>query len=370
MNMLKYSLSPLFLIGLLACDWMGPNAVWMFFVAFSTFLILGDSFLGNDTTLTQKSNNQLNPILYSILPLLLLKLFHISLLGMGDTQSYIFQILASDSIFFSWQHSYNSVDLLGIILSSGLMIGGIGTVVGHELVHRKKNSFGFKVSNWLLALTWDPAFGIEHVHGHHKYIATYEDPESARRNEGVYSFIIRSTIGTLKNAWAWEKSRLSQKGLSPFSVQNQMIQIYFRSAILTGLISLGGPISLFVYFCSIVWAKFLLETVNYIEHYGLVRVPGTAIEPRHSWNSNHRISSYVLFNLTRHSAHHEKGTLPFWTLNPNEKAPMLPFGYLTMVYFSLLFPWKYRNIMNEKLKDWDSNYASTEELNLLQQLSK
>ncbi|MBC8467116.1 MAG: fatty acid desaturase [Candidatus Marinimicrobia bacterium] len=110
--------------------------------------------------------------------------------------------------------------------------------------------------------------------------------------------------------------------------------------------------------------------MNYIEHYGLVRVPGTAIEPRHSWNSNHRISSYVLFNLTRHSAHHEKGTLPFWTLNPNEKAPMLPFGYLTMVYFSLLFPWKYRNIMNEKLKDWDSNYASTEELNLLQQLSK
>ena len=146
-----------------------------------------------------------------------------------------------------------------------------------------------------------------------------------------------------------------------------MLQVYLRSAIITGVVSLGGSISLVVYFGSVIWAKILLETVNYLEHYGLVRVPGTAIAPRHSWNSNHRISSYLLFNLTRHSAHHEKGTFPFWKLKPYENAPMLPYGYLTMVYFILLIPWVYRRIMIRELKDWDERFASREELELLSQ---
>ena len=261
-------------------------------------IMVGDMLFGNDHIQIQNAENKLNPILYFILPLLFVKLFNITLLGVTNSQSIIANVLSSDTLFLGWQRSYTNLDLLGIILSSGLLIGGIGTVVGHELVHRKKNSLGFKVSNWLLAITWDPAFGIEHVHGHHKNVATYNDPESARRGEGVYSFIFRSTVGTLKNAWNWESERLAQKGISTISFQNQMIQVYIRSAIITGLISLGGSISIVVYFGSVVWAKILLETVNYLEHYGLVRIPGTVIEPKHSWNSNHRISSYILYILT------------------------------------------------------------------------
>ena len=368
--MLKYCLSPTFLFILLVCDWMGPIGNWAFFFGFSGFIILGDNYFGNDKNQFEKLDNRMNPILYIILPLFFFKIFHISLLGMGDSQTVIHKIFSSESIFTSWERNYSGFDLLGIILSSGLLIGGIGTVVGHELVHRKKNSLGFKISNWLLALTWDPAFGIEHVHGHHKYVATYHDPESARRGEGIYSFIMRSTMGTLKNAWKWEKERLAQKGLNVISIHNQMIQVYIRSVIITGIVSLGGFTSLAVYFGSVVWAKVLLETVNYLEHYGLVRVPGTAIEPKHSWNSNHSVSSYLLFNLTRHSAHHEKGTLPFWTLNPYENAPMLPYGYLSMVYLILLLPWKYKRIMTEKLKDWDARFASQDELQLLDQIIK
>ena len=363
--MLKYCLTPIILLGLLVCDWLDPSAVWIFFLGFSAFVIIGDTLFGNDRVQFQNAENKLNPILYLILPLLLIKLFNITLLGMSDTQAIIFKILSADSFFSGWQRSYSNLDYFGIVLSSGLFMGGFGTVVGHELVHRKKNSVGFKVSNWLLALTWDPAFGIEHVHGHHKYVATYNDPESARRGEGVYSFIFRSTIGTLKNAWKWESERLAQKGLTAVSFQNKMIQVYFRSAILTALISLGGSTSLIVYFASVIWAKILLETVNYLEHYGLVRLSGTPIEPKHSWNSNHKVSSYLLFNLPRHSAHHEKGTLPFWELNPNVNAPMLPYGYLSMVYFILLLPWQYRKIMENKLAHWDANYASPEELNLI-----
>ena len=84
-------------------------------------------------------------------------------------------------------------------------------------------------------------------------------------------------------------------------------------------------------------AKCFLETINYIEHYGLVRAEGEPVLPKHSWNSNHMISSTLLFNLTRHSAHHEKSNLPFWKLEPYKDAPMLPNGYLSMLYFILLF---------------------------------
>jgi alkane 1-monooxygenase len=365
--MIKYCLAPILLSTLLIIDWMGPTAVWIFFFGFSTFVIMGDTLFGNDRVEFQNGEKKFNSILYFILLLLFIKIFNFALLGMSYTQSFIFNLLSAEPLFSGWQRSYSNLDLLGIVLSSGLLIGGIGTVVGHELVHRKKNSLGFKVSNWLLALTWDPAFGIEHVHGHHKYVATYQDPESARRGESVYHFIGRSTWGTLRNAWKWEKERLAGKGFGTFSSHNQMLQVYLRSAIITGVVSLGGSISLVVYFGSVIWAKILLETVNYLEHYGLVRVPGTAIEPRHSWNSNHRISSYLLFNLTRHSAHHEKSNLPFWKMNPYSEAPMLPYGYLTMVYFILLIPWVYRRIMIRELKDWDDRFASREELELLSQ---
>jgi len=365
-NVIKYSLAPFTLLLLLYSDWLGPTAVWFFLFGFSLFLIIGDYILGKDRTQIPTSPTFVNGACYIVLPLLLLKLFHLSLLGMGNENSIIFLILNQESFFHHWIRSYSTTDLVGIVLTTGLFLGGVGTVVGHELVHRKRTSFAFRLSNWLLALTWDPAFGIEHIHGHHKFVATYEDPESARRGEGVYRFIIRSTVGTLKNAWRWESERLAKKGFTPFSIHNQLFQIYGRSILLTLVVSLGGWISLIVYFLSVIWAKILLETVNYLEHYGLIRVPGTAIEPKHSWNSNHRISSYMLFNLTRHSAHHEKGTLPYWELDPYEKAPMLPYGYLSMVYFILFFPGRYRKLMEKYLDHWDANYASTEEINLIQ----
>ena len=161
--MLKYCLAPILLSILLACDWLGPQAVWYFFFGFSAFVIIGDQILTNDHSQFRIGNTKLNFILYLILPLFLLKLFNMTLIGMGDHGSIIFMILADEALFNVWDRAYSVFDLFGIILTSGLFLGGIGTVAGHELVHRKKHTFGFKVSNWLLALTWDPAFGIDRV---------------------------------------------------------------------------------------------------------------------------------------------------------------------------------------------------------------
>ena len=112
--------------------------------------------------------------------------------------------------------------------------------------------------------------------------------------------------------------------------------------------------------------KSLLETVNYIEHYGLVREKGKPVCARHSWNSNHTFSSLILINVTRHSDHHRNSNLKFWELDPYPKnAPMLPYGYLSMIYLLLLTPFLYHKIMSKKLLDWDMNYANDKERKLV-----
>ena len=124
---------------------------------------------------------------------------------------------------------------------------------------------------------------------------------------------------------------------------------------------MGGIYALMVSLSIALIAKILLETVNYIEHYGLVRKERTKVCPRHSWNSNHFMSNIILYNLSRHSHHHEKAYIEFWDLKPYDDAPEMPYGYLSMIYIALFLPWWYHKIMAKKLIDWDENHATDDE---------
>ena len=109
-----------------------------------------------------------------------------------------------------------------------------------------------------------------------------------------------------------------------------------------------------------------MEAINYIEHFGLVRQEGKPVRLRHSWNSNHFFSSIYLYNVTRHSDHHRNSNLKYWELKPVDKdAPMLPYGYLTMLYFVLFLPFVYKFIMKKELQNWDNNFANDIEKSLL-----
>ena len=144
-----------------------------------------------------------------------------------------------------------------------------------------------------------------------------------------------------------------------------MIIGYFRSLVITiSAYLIGGGLGMCFYLICAFFAKSLLEAINYIEHYGLIREPGKPVHPRHSWNSNSVLSSIYLYNVTRHSSHHEKSNLKYWELEPYPKAPSLPQGYLTMLYITLFFPYLYHKIMKNKLIDWDLNYATNEEKNI------
>ena len=126
----------------------------------------------------------------------------------------------------------------------------------------------------------------------------------------------------------------------------------------------GGYSGLVVFLlCSFI-AKALLEVINYTEHYGLIRVEGEKVMPRHSWNSNSIMSSIYLYNVTRHSSHHEKAYLKFRELRPYKDSPMMPYGYLTMLYMAIFTPYFFHRVMSKKLIEWDNNFASKKEKEL------
>ena len=243
----------------------------------------------------------------------------------------------------------------------------MGITAGHELTHRKKNKFDMFVGNWLLSFSWDCNFAIEHVYGHHKNVCLDEDPASAKRGQNIYGFIIKAIIDEHKSGWDIELKRLTRKNNNVISFKNKMIIGYLRSIILSFFAFIfGGIFGLLTFLLIAFISKTFLEAINFIEHYGLIRERDKPVKMRHSCNSNHFFSSIFLYNVTRHSHHHKNSNLKFWELEPiNENAPMLPYGYLTMLYLVLFLPFIYNKIMKKELVNWDENFASKMELILL-----
>ncbi|MES2115538.1 MAG: alkane 1-monooxygenase [Pseudomonadota bacterium] len=253
------------------------------------------------------------------------------------------------------------------ILLTGLMIGMIGTITGHELTHRTWDPVSMLIGRWLLAFSFDTVFAIEHVYGHHRYVSTVEDPATAPRGRSVYAHVVISTIKGNVSAWHIEQKRLKREGHGALSLHNAVIRGHLMSATLVALAWLAGGWQAAGYFtlCAL-WGKALLEIVNYMEHYGIVRDPATPVQPRHSWNTNKRISSWTMFNLTRHSHHHAQGEVPYQDLKPFPGAPMMISGYLTTIVVALIPP-LWHKLMIPKVLAWDRDHAVPDERKLAAQ---
>lgn len=247
------------------------------------------------------------------------------------------------------------------VLITGLMIGMVGTIPAHELTHRTWDPISMLVGRWLLAFSFDTIFAIEHVYGHHRYVSTTEDPATAPRGRNVYFHILASTLKGNVSAWKIEQKRLKRKGHSLFGWHNAVLRGHLMSVLLVvaAYVIGGWQTALFFTACAL-WGKALLEIVNYMEHYGMVRNPATPVQPRHSWNTNKRISSWTMFNLTRHSHHHAQGEVPYQDLKPFPDAPMMVGGYLTTIIVAMIPPLWHR-LMTPKVLDWDQRFATDEE---------
>ena len=365
MQYLKYYISPLTLVLALYTCTLGPLYPTAFFIGISLFIILGDIMIKEDSMEASHQNQFiLNLPMYINLPLILLLVFMTVFVISSNPSVELAQrlktIIGVD--LMALNRSMHLLDKISLVALTSLFIGVMGTVPGHELVHRIKNKFDMFMGNWLLAISWDCAFAIEHVYGHHKNVGLESDPATAKRGENLYRFILRAIIKEQKDAWTIENSRLRKTHHSIFSIKNRMVIGHIRSGSIAFIAYLVGGLSGMLIFilCAFI-AKCLLEVINYTEHYGLVRVPGQPVKPHHSWNTNSAISSMYLYNVTRHSSHHEKSHLKYWELKSYPNAPTMPQGYLSMLYLAIFLPWLYHKIMAPRLIDWDRNYASKEE---------
>ena len=234
-------------------------------------------------------------------------------------------------------------DIIGIILSASIVMATNGINVGHELGHRK--SLIARTCSKLLYLPCQYMhFYIEHNFGHHINVATPEDPATARYKQTVYSFWITSVIRTYVSAWEIQLKLLKVSKRSFFSIKNDMVfYTFFQLSFLVFIYyNFGLYLTLLSILMSVVSFLFL-ETINYVEHYGLLRKKEPSgryerVKPHHSWNSNHTIGRIVLYELTRHSDHHFKSSKKYQVLESLDECPHLPHGYPTSILISLIPP--------------------------------
>ena len=244
-------------------------------------------------------------------------------------------------------------DIIGRVWVMGLLCGTFGINVGHELGHRVNKIEQFLAKALLLSSLYMHFF-IEHNKGHHKRVATKEDPSSARFGEWIYIFYFRTILFSYFDAWSIANNDARKKGYTVFSLHNEMIQFHLIQFIFMALLFfLFGWLSLLYFLAAAIIGILLLETVNYIEHYGLQRkqIDEQKYEramPGHSWNSDHVIGRVMLFELSRHSDHHYLASRKYQVLRHHNDSPQMPTGYPGMMILSLIPPvWFY--VMNKRV---------------------
>lgn len=247
-----------------------------------------------------------------------------------------------------------SLEFFGRISSMGMMCGILGLNVGHELGHRLNRGEQF-LGEIMLLTSLNTHFLPYHNGGHHRNVATEKDAATAAKNQWLFSFWFTSQFRSYAEAWKLENKRMKKQNKSVLSLNNRMVAYSLITLILLFTIWFFFN---FVVLLSFVLASIvgilLLETVNYIEHYGLLRKKSDTgiyeqVRHQHSWNSDHPLGRLLLFNLSRHSDHHYNGSKKYQILDSLHNSPQMPTGYPGMMIMATIPPlWFW--VMNKKVE--------------------
>jgi alkane 1-monooxygenase len=244
---------------------------------------------------------------------------------------------------------------VGLAVTIGF-IGGLGINTAHELGHKKESH-----ERWLAKIALAPSayghFYIEHNRGHHVRVATPDDPASSRMGESFYRFWPRTVAGSARSAWRLEKRRFARRRQSPWRIGNDVLNAWLMTAVLWAALCLWLGIGVLPYVVlQAVVALTLLEAVNYLEHYGMLRrrvgvgdrERWERVDPSHSWNSNNIATNVLLYHLQRHSDHHANPTRRYQALRDYAESPVLPTGYAGMILLALVPP-AWRRVMDPRV---------------------
>jgi alkane 1-monooxygenase len=243
---------------------------------------------------------------------------------------------------------------LGVMLSVGFVTGAQGITFAHELGHAR-SKFDQLLAKVLLTSVYYGHFFIEHNRGHHVRVATPDDPASARFGETFYAFYLRTLAGSWISAWSLEAERLRRHGLGFWTWRNQMLWFTATPLVIAAAFALAWGTTAAAFFFVQSWMAFsLLETVNYVQHYGLARRPlekggYERVGHSHSWNASETLTNCFLIHLQRHSDHHENPSRTYQALHLHEDAPELPTGYSGMLPLALVPPLWFA-VMNRRHK--------------------
>ena len=250
------------------------------------------------------------------------------------------------------QGGLSSVESLGLALTVGC-VSGIAINTAHELGHKRAST-----ERWLSKIALSQSgyghFFIEHNRGHHVRVATPEDPASSRLGESFYAFLPRTVKGSLTSSWGLEAERLRRTGSSPWTIKNDVLNAWAMTVVLFGALTAAFGLEVLPWLLvQAVFGFCLLEIVNYLEHYGLLRAnreDGRYVRtaPQHSWNSNNISSNVFLYHLQRHSDHHAHPLRRYQALRHFDEAPELPSGYATMILLAAIPP-LWRRVMDKRV---------------------
>ena len=289
--------------------------------------------LDQESLLKEKKSKVYDWILYLAVPVQLLMLI-----------SFLFVIELTP---------FMSLSFFGKVFSMGLLCSVLGINIGHELGHRSSKTEQF-LGQILLLTSLNTHFLPYHNEGHHREVATPDDAATAKKNQWLYSFWITSHFKSYAKAWTIENNRMRRNGKSIFSLNNKMIVYSIANfLVLSSIYFLFGYKVFIAFIFAAIIGILLLGTVDYIEHYGLLRKLNASgryerVQHKHSWNSDHQLGRLMLFNLSRHSDHHYKASKKYQLLESLPESPQMPTGYPGMMMLATippLFFW----IMNKKI---------------------
>ncbi|SFN24223.1 alkane 1-monooxygenase [Marinobacter pelagius] len=336
---IKYYFAPLVQVLAILGFYWGGNYMWIAIAAFPT-IALADMLLPLDL-----KKRKMESHFWAYLPV------------------WISTLLLPIMYFaFAWSVQHNDLTPLQIVAGvAGLAWLSVvpGVPATHELYHSRGRLARF-VGRYAQIVFLDTMRMEVHVVGHHRDVGTKEDVDTAPRGTSIYTFTPRAALESFRWELKLDADNLERRGYGRYSIRHSLWRALLAIVVFLGIIYfIGGWAAVGLCVIPMVIARFWVEAMNYYQHYGQVRVSGTPIEKHHVWNHFGTLSRLYAFEITNHADHHLNSYIPYYKLEPDRDAIVIP--SIISCFLQGFVPPLWHRTIKPALKRWDREFASAAE---------